>query len=79
MFVCVRGDRIGHVLDRRNHADCPNFNNFCKKPAAELKVRWWLLGFFLWVGWLAGGYAWYGCRRQLTNPPNAPHIPHKSV
>lgn len=39
MFVCVRGDRIGHVLDRRNHADCPNLNNFSKKPAAELKVR----------------------------------------
>ncbi len=38
MFVCVRGEAIGHVLDRRNHAECPNFANLSKKPAAELKV-----------------------------------------
>ena len=51
MFVCVRGDRIGHVLDRRNHADCPNFNNFSKKPAAEVKVR---LGLGCWNVSLCG-------------------------
>lgn len=37
VFVCVRGDKIGHVLDQRNHADCPNFTNFAHKPSAELK------------------------------------------
>jgi hypothetical protein len=38
VYVCVHGEQIGHVLDRRNHADCPNFNNLSKKPAAEIKV-----------------------------------------
>lgn len=38
MYVCVRGDQIGHVLDRRNMEDCPNFSNLSKKPAAELKA-----------------------------------------
>jgi len=25
------------VLDKRDHATCPNFNNFSRKPSAELK------------------------------------------
>ena len=37
MFVCVKGDQIGHVLDRRNHDECPNFTNLSRKPTEELK------------------------------------------
>lgn len=48
LFVCVRGDQIGHVLDRRNMADCPNFNNLSKKPAALLKVRCCFGAALLW-------------------------------
>jgi hypothetical protein len=37
VFVCVKGEQIGHVLDRRNPATCPNFTNLSRKPAEELQ------------------------------------------
>jgi len=35
--VCVKGDKIGSLLDNRNEAACPNFINLIHKSTVELK------------------------------------------
>lgn len=37
VFVCTHGDKVGDILDTRDHTRCPSFANFAKKPAAELQ------------------------------------------
>ena len=37
VFICVGGDEVGKILDKRDKSTCPNFTNMCKKSAKELK------------------------------------------
>lgn len=37
VFVCTSGDKVGTILDFRNHQECPSFKNFSKKESSELK------------------------------------------
>lgn len=38
VYVCTSGDKVGHIWDMRDQEKCPNFVNYCKKPAAELQT-----------------------------------------
>mmetsp|Transcript_8965 Transcript_8965/g.20203 ORF Transcript_8965/g.20203 Transcript_8965/m.20203 type:complete len:206 (+) Transcript_8965:44-661(+) len=37
VYICVRGECMGQLLDNRDAATCPNFDNFRRKGAEELK------------------------------------------
>jgi hypothetical protein len=38
VYVCTKGDNVGHILDLRNHDDMvPSFRNFCRKSSLELR------------------------------------------
>jgi hypothetical protein len=37
VYVCTSGDDVGKILDLRNHADAPSFQNYAAKPASELR------------------------------------------
>lgn len=37
VFICVKGDDIGKIIDCRNGKTCPNFKNLNGKTATELK------------------------------------------
>uniref|UniRef100_A0A6U3Q806 Uncharacterized protein n=1 Tax=Ditylum brightwellii TaxID=49249 RepID=A0A6U3Q806_9STRA len=37
VFVCTSGDQVGAIHDTRDHATCPNFRNFARKDAEELR------------------------------------------
>mmetsp|Transcript_4454 Transcript_4454/g.6150 ORF Transcript_4454/g.6150 Transcript_4454/m.6150 type:complete len:277 (+) Transcript_4454:142-972(+) len=38
VYVCVKGDKIGALLDNRNEQTCPNFSNLIQKDTEELKT-----------------------------------------
>mmetsp|Transcript_87697 Transcript_87697/g.249505 ORF Transcript_87697/g.249505 Transcript_87697/m.249505 type:complete len:92 (+) Transcript_87697:309-584(+) len=37
VFICVKGDSIGEILDKRDPATCPSLKNLKKKNCNELK------------------------------------------
>jgi hypothetical protein len=38
VYVCTAGDDVGKIMDVRDSAKCPSFNNFAKKSSEELKT-----------------------------------------
>jgi hypothetical protein len=37
VYVCTQGDEVGKLMDLRDKSQCPSFQNFVQKPAAELQ------------------------------------------
>ncbi|CAM9492957.1 unnamed protein product [Chrysoparadoxa australica] len=37
VYVCVKGDNIGRIMDVRDSKSCPNFKNMLKKSSSELQ------------------------------------------
>ncbi len=36
VYICVEGDKIGHIMDNRSQDDCPSFSLFSKMKAKDL-------------------------------------------
>jgi hypothetical protein len=37
LYACTKGDKVGHILDLRDKATCPSFQNFARKSSLELR------------------------------------------
>jgi len=43
VWVCVMGDDLGHIVDRRNRKGCPSRDDMLKESSAKL-AAWWRAG-----------------------------------